>query len=92
MTILKKLVAVNGEYTTRDGSVKKSRVTIGHLHSGQYGDYITLEAHVNLAAFPRKDGDTRVMVNLYDNERRDEAPKAKPVDDSGDFEDSQIPF
>lgn len=91
--IKKNLVVKNGSYSTRDGQTKHRYLTIGQLHAGNDGnDYITLDSHINLAAIPRKDGDTRVMVSLYDPKPRDgEAPKqsAAVVDDG--FGDD-IPF
>lgn len=92
MTILKNLSVKNGSYE-QNGQTKHRYLTIGHLHSSKDGnEYITLDAHINLAAIPRKDGDTRVMVSLYDPKPRDgEAPKkAAPVEDDG-F-DSDLPF
>ena len=54
---------------------------IGNITDGQYGEYINLESHINLAAFPRREGDSRVMVNAYD------------VDDKKSFKgDSDVPF
>jgi len=92
MTILKNLSVKNGSYE-QNGQAKHRYLTIGHLHSSKDGnEYITLDAHINLAAIPRKDGDTRVMVSLYDPKPRDgEAPKqsAAAVDD---FEQDPIPF
>jgi hypothetical protein len=91
--IKKNLVVKNGSYSTRDGQTKHRYLTIGQLHAGNDGnDYITLDSHINLAAIPRKDGDTRVMVSLYDPKPRDgEAPKkAAPAEDDGFGDD--IPF
>lgn len=92
MTIIKNLSVKNGSYE-QNGQTKHRYLTIGHLHSSKDGnEYITLDAHINLAAIPRKDGDTRVMVSLYDPKPRDgEAPKqsAAVVDDG--FGD-EIPF
>ena len=49
--------------------VLTARQFIGHIHDGKYGnDFITLEAHINLAAFPRKEGDSRIMVSVFDYE------------------------
>jgi len=76
MTILKNLSVVTGTWVNREGETKKTYRTIGHLHEGQHGNYITLESDVNLAAYPRKEGDNRVVVNLYDPKPRDGAPKA----------------
>ena len=100
MTILADIVVKNGSYTDREGNEKKRYVNIGHLHEGQHGKYITLDAHVNLAGFERKDGDTRVFANLYKKKDRQQeggqqeggrrqAPAPEPS--TGDFDDD-IPF
>ena len=89
--IKKKLVAINGSYVTQDGQDKKRYKTIGHLHEGQHGDYITLDASVNLAAFPRKDGDDRVFVNLYDHEGRQARGQTQQATGGQDFNDD-VPF
>ena len=106
MTILKNLVVKNGSYLTRDGQEKNRWLTIGQLHSGQNGnDYVTLDAHINLAALPRKDGDTRVMVSLFDpkvaedggsgrgsgGRAQAQVPKQSGKDDGLEFDDD-IPF
>lgn len=92
MTILKELVVTTGTYQ-KDGETKKRRKTIGHVHSGQYGEYITLNADVNLAAFPRKEGDDRVMVNIYDKkDEQDRKPAASNQAPPDDFGDKEIPF
>jgi len=74
--ILKNIVVTNGEYTTSGGETKKRYLTIGQLHEHEGRQYITLDAHVNLAGLIRKDGETRVFANFYDVERRD-APRAE---------------
>ena len=66
--IKKKLVVKNGAYTNKNGEEKTNWLVIGHEHDGEFGTYYTLDAHINLAAIPRKEGDTRVMVNAYDVE------------------------
>ena len=92
MTILKKLVVKTGTYE-KDGETKNRYKTIGHVHSGQHGEYITLDASANLAAFPRKDGDDRVMVNMWDKKGKDDKPKpAKQAPPDDDFGDREIPF
>jgi hypothetical protein len=54
--------------------------------------YVTLDSHINLAAIPRKDGETRVMVSLYDPKPRDgEAPKQSAAKAEPEFDD-EIPF
>ena len=94
MTILKNLVVKNGSYTTRDGQEKHRYLTIGQLHAGQNGEYITLDAYVNLAALPRKDGDTRGMVSLYEpRDAAGEKPRSAPTTrQSADFVDSDVPW
>lgn len=106
MTILKKLVATTGKYTTADGVEKKRYTTIGHMHEGSHGDYITLDPGISLAGIYAqqvhaglvKPGDGRLFVNLYDDEknkegskaRRDVAPQANQSD-KNEFDDD-IPF
>lgn len=92
MTILKNLVVKNGSYTTRDGQEKHRYMTIGQLHSGQNGEYVTLDAHINLAALPRKDGDTRVMVSLYEPRDQHESTPAKAKPQSDGFKDDDVPW
>jgi hypothetical protein len=91
--IKQNLVVKNGSYTTRDGQEKHRYLTIGQLHEHDGRMYVTLDSHINLAAIPRKDGDTRVMVSLYDPKPRDgEAPKQQAVADVPNDFDSDIPF
>lgn len=90
--ILKNLCVKNGSYTDRDGNEKGRWVTIGQIHEAKDGGtYITLDAHVNLAAFPRKDGDTRVMVSQFDPKGREESPKSRR-EEPADFDDDKLPF
>jgi hypothetical protein len=96
MTILKRIVVVTGEYQANDGTTKKRYRTIGHVHEGQYGKYLTLDALTNLAAIPRKPGDDRVTANLYDPEERDQrqadpAPAKQASAPKQDFDDD-LPF
>ena len=89
--ILKKLVVKTGSYEKAGKTVGRYE-TIGHVHQGEHGEYITLKAVVNLAAFPRKEGDDRVMVSMYDPEPSKEGMKQAraAVEDDG-FDDS-VPF
>lgn len=92
--IYKNIVVKNGSYTDREGKEKGRYVTIGQVHKGDDGMYITLDAHVNLAAFPRKNGDTRVTASLYDPKERDEkpAPQKQSRATPDDGFDSDIPW
>lgn len=92
MTILKNLTVVTGTWVNREGETKKSYRTIGHMHEGQHGPYITLDSDVNLAAYPRKEGDNRVVVNLYDPKPRDDKPKAAKASEPAFQDDQEIPF
>lgn len=100
MTVLKELTIATGKYTDASGTEKTRWRTIGHLHDGQKGQYITLDSLVNLAAIPRKDGDDRVYVNMFDpkpkdgqrapSPKRSEAPQGHQGGDG--FGDESIPF
>lgn len=93
MTIKHNIVVKNGSYTTRDGETKHRYLTIGQVHVGQDGsEYITLDAHINLAAIPRKDGDNRVTASLYVPSDKDDKPKAEPRRQTTDFRDDDIGF
>lgn len=94
MTILKNLVVKNGSYEI-NGQTKHRYLTIGQVHQSKDGnEYITLDAHINLAAIPRKDGDTRVMVSLYEpRDAAGEKPRDTPTArQSSDFVDSDVPW
>ena len=98
MTIKKNIVVVQERYTARDGQERKKYLTIGELHEGQNGEYIVLYSHINLAAIPRKDGDSRVMASLYDPKPRDgdrpqRPERGRPVQDAPDgMPEDDIPF
>jgi len=77
--IKKRLVVKNGSYTNKDGQEKNSYVTIGHIHDGQYGEYITLESHINLAAFPRRGVILPTSFGLWQGRRSIEVPAAVPI-------------
>ena len=96
MTILKELVCAAGEYQGADGQIKKRWRTVGHMHTSKDGrEYITLDPLVNLAALPRKEGDDRIYVNLFEPKERmpasqitpsqRKAPNADPWDDNLSF-------
>lgn len=65
MTILRDLVVAVGKWTANDGTEKTRWRTIGQMHEGSKGKYITLDPAFNLAAVPLKEGDYRVYVNLF---------------------------
>lgn len=71
--ILKELCVAAGKYVDSQGNEKTRWKTIGHLHQKQdkTGEYITLDPAYNLAAFPKKEGDDRLYVNLFDPQPKD---------------------
>ena len=68
MTVKKRLAAKTGKYTDAAGKERNRTQQVGHLHDGQYGDYLTLDVQpllgACLAAIVR--GEDRLMVSLYD--------------------------
>ena len=95
MTIKKVLAVKNGSYEDRDGKTVNRWVYIGHIHEGKDNDYMTLDAAVNLAAFPRKEGDTRVMVSMFDPKEKDSRQEPPRRQESrrpaNDFPDDDLP-
>lgn len=81
MPITKELCIVASTYTDASGTEKKRWQRIGHLHSGQDGksDYITLDPLFNLAAIPRKQGDDRVFVSMFDPKPREGQQQSRPA-------------
>ena len=86
--IKKNLVVANGSYQTANGEEKTRWVTVGALHEHNGKDYITLDAHINLAGLERKEGDTRVFANLFDPKERGAGAGAS----AGQPFDDKIPF
>lgn len=81
--IIKELAVVIRTYTDRDGHEKKVWKNIGAIHTSKEGrEYMVLDPLINLAAIPRKEGDDRVFVSMFE-------PKDKPVKpaQSGGFDD-----
>ena len=100
MTILRDLVVAVGKWTANDGTEKTRWRTIGQMHEGSKGKYLTLDPTFNLAAVPLKEGDYRVYVNLFAPKDRS-APSQKTPEDrpapsqktSGDLDpNDDIPF
>ena len=84
MTVKKRLAAKVGKYTDAAGKEKNRTQNVGHLHDGQYGDYLTLDVQpllgACLAAVVR--GEDRLMVSLYDvDEGKPRGKKRDELDD-----------
>lgn len=94
MAILKELSVAAGKYTDSSGTEKTRWKTIGHIHEGQKGQYITLDPMVNLAAIPKKEGDDRIYVNMFDPKPKDgqRTPQKAPAATRQDDPDQEIPF
>lgn len=106
--IQKKLVATVGQYTDGQGQQRKRYQVIGHLHDGQYGQYITLDPGVSLAGLIAKQkiaglgrrDDDRVYVNLYDVDASHGQPRPgqqtqpgqQPPHQDGGGFDDDVPF
>lgn len=93
MTILKNIVHTR-RYPKRDGSEGKEYTTVGQLHEGEHGQYITLYKHFNLAAFESKPGDNRATFNLFDPKPRDEKParETRGRQPAADLPDDDLPW
>jgi len=91
MTILYELSVVTGQYES-GGEVKKRWQNIGHLHESSDGrQYITLNPVINLAAIPRREGDDRVYVNLFEPKKK-ESGKASPATKFQQVPDDDLAF
>ncbi len=87
VTIKKRLAAKTGKYTDAAGKEKNRTLNVGHLHDGQYGDYVTLDVQpligACMAALVR--GEDRLMVSLYDaDEGGGRGKPGKRIDDLND--------
>jgi hypothetical protein len=73
MPIKKKIVVHNGSWTDKESNIHNKWVTIGAVHEGRDGkdDYLTLEAHINLAGFQREEGESRIFARMFDPKPRD---------------------
>lgn len=67
------LVATAGTYL-KNGGTKKRFKTVGAEFETDTGRFIMLDATVNLAAFPRKEGSEMIMVSKYEPKDRAATP------------------
>lgn len=84
MTIIKELSVVVRTYE-KNGETKKVWKNIGAIHEGQHGQYMVLDSLVNLAAIPRRDGDDRVYVSMFDPKKRQDKQEADMPSDDIEF-------
>jgi hypothetical protein len=67
VTVKKELCVVARTYTDKSGETKKVWSKVGEIHTAKDGrEYMVLDPMVNLAAVPRKEGDDRVFVSMFD--------------------------
>lgn len=93
MTIVKELAVVTRIYTDKQGNEKKVWKNIGAIHTSSKGsEYIVLDPLINLAAIPRKDGDDRVFVSMF--EPKEKQPQSKGTGRAGPLSDfaEDVPF
>ncbi len=70
--IKKELCVIADTYTNRDGEEKKRWLKVGEIHTSKDGkEYMTLDPIVNLAAIPRREGDSRIFVSMFDPKPRE---------------------
>lgn len=103
MTVSKELCAAQRRYTDNNGQEKTVWLKVGEIHTSSEGrEYMVLFPHINLAGLPRKDGDDRLFVSMFDPKPRDgrqqqqrqQAPQSRqapPSNYAEDFSDD-IPF
>ncbi len=93
------IVATTGTYTNGNGEEKRRYENVGHVHEHEGRFYITIKATFNPAGLPRREGDDRVFLNLYEPKAKDgkkpeiaDNPNAwkqgdKPAGDFSDMDD-----
>lgn len=93
MTVKKELCVVARTYTDKSGETKKVWTKVGEIHTAKDGrEYMVLDPMVNLAAVPRKEGDDRVFVSMFDPKPKTERVKTPAVAPPDDFDSQEIPF
>lgn len=98
------LAVKSGTYE-KNGETKGRYVNVGAMMEGDNGPFLFINAHVNFAAFPRREGSESCIVSMFEPKPRDgdgydwkgaedrqrAASNGKPPAD--DFEpDQNIPF
>lgn len=77
MTVIKDLAVVKSTYTNKQGEEKKVWLNIGQVHEHEGREYITLDPTINLAALPRKQGDDRLFVSMFEPKHRQDSKSGK---------------
>lgn len=92
--ILKNLAVKTGSYTDRDGNEKGQYVNVGKIMQKEDGgQFMFIEAHINFAGFPRREGSSSVLVSMFD-QKEDSRNGAQQVTNqtAAKFEDDDVPF
>jgi hypothetical protein len=89
------LAVKNGSYMA-GGQEKGRYVNVGAIMENDKGRFAFISAHVNFAAFPRREGSESVIVSLFEPRERDgAAPRSAPAQASAptpEAFDTDIPF
>ena len=88
------LCMVKESYTDREGKKKNKYVCLAEeFQTDDGGTFYLVDSTLNLAAFPRKEGSTKVMVSKfdYDPDKRNGGNSA-PQNDAPFDDSEQIPF
>lgn len=96
MTVLKELCVAQRKYQDKQGSDKTVWLKIGEIHTSNEGrEYMVIYPHINFASLPRKEGEDRVFVSMFEPKPRDQrnaaADQVKAASSSSSFNDD-IPW
>lgn len=84
------ICASTGKFTDRNGNSKNRYINVGAVFNGQYGPYITLDAHFNPAGIQRKEGSSSIILYLF--KPKDDSSIAQAQDFSNtDFYQQDVP-
>ena len=80
------LVATTGSYTNAQGEEKRRYENVGHVHESKDGRlYITLKSTFNPAGLPRKEGEDRVFINMFEPKDDAKGKRHKEAEDDVPF-------
>lgn len=80
-----------GEYT-KDGETKGRYENIGSIMQGDNGQYLLIKRTFNPAGVTVKDGSDSILVSIFEDKEKSDAPKSKASSDSAFSPDDEIGF
>ena len=90
------LTVIASSYTNMAGQKKNHYVNVGSVwQDDRGGQYISIQAHVNFSAFPRKDGSESVIVSMFepkDKQQNQQNHNFNGVNNSNNFNTSAREF